>query len=87
MKFEHLLLFCLIMFIIAGCATFRTTLDEIKDDPTAFKEEAKGIAGPLAVVFPGIPYAACVGIGYAISFARRMYKNYKKKEAQVKTAT
>ncbi len=85
MKFEYLLIFVLALFIIAGCATLKETLSGIKDDPEAFKAEAKAVSDPVGVAFPGIPYAACVGIGYAVSFARRMYKNLKKKEAEVKT--
>ena len=85
MKLEHLLLFCLVLFLIAGCATFKETLGGIRDDPTAFKNEAIVIAEGTKMVFPGLPYAAVLGIGYALSFARRMYKDYKKKEAQVKT--
>ena len=84
MKFEYLLIFVLVLFIIAGCATFKETLGGIKDDSEAFKAEAKAVSDPIGTAFPGIPYAACVGIGYAISFARRMYKNFKKERDRSK---
>ena len=84
-NFSFLILVCLILFIFVGCAAFRATVDEIKDDPAAFKAEAKAISEPIGAAFPTIPYAACAGIGYGLSFLRRLYKNYKKKEAQAKT--
>ena len=86
-NFSFLILVCLVMFIFIGCAAFRATVEEIKDSPEAFKAEAKVITQGTQMAFPGIPYLACAGIGYGLSFLRKLYKNYKKKEATKKITT
>ena len=86
-NFSLLILVCLIMLIAVGCATFKATVDEIRSDPEAFKAEARAVSEPIGVAFPTLPFVACAGIGYGLSFLRRLYKNYKKQQAEVKTTS
>ena len=87
MRFDFgcLMIIFLALLFLTGCAAFLETFDEVKNSPEVLKSEAETVAAGTQMAFPGLPYIACLGIGYLISFARRMYKNYKKKEAEAKT--
>jgi hypothetical protein len=69
------------VFIFVGCAAFKATVDGVKENPEAFKTEAKFISTTAETALPGLPELAYLGIGYGMAFLRRWYKNLKRKEA------
>ena len=85
MRANFLIVICLLMLLVIGCAAFRTTVDDIKADPSAFKEEASLISTGAATAFPTAPALALLAAGYGIAFVRRWYVNLRKKEAKLST--
>lgn len=86
MKVLGVLTVCLLaILIVSGCAALRDTVSGIKDDPAAFQQEAAEITGALQVIGgPVMPVAlpALIGIGYGMAFLRRLYVNWRKREAE-----
>ena len=80
------LILLLVPILLSGCAAFKATTQEIREDPAAFQAEAAQVtAGLNTVAIPlGGPIGggAAVGIGYALCFLRRLYTNWRKEEAK-----
>ena len=68
-------------FLFIGCATLGETVRGITADPAGYVSEAADAANKVKDTVPELPYAVCVGIGYAAAFIRRWYKNIKKEQA------
>lgn len=86
MKLGYTIILCmLLVFVFAGCAAFKATVDGVRTNPEAFKVEAAPISTAARSALPGLPEAAYIGIGYATAFLRRLYRNMKKKETEAKT--
>ena len=80
MKIALLMVFCFLLLV--GCAAFRATIDEIKQDPDSFKQESGVISATANAIYPGLPPIAYGAIGYGLAFLRRWYKNRRIKQAK-----
>jgi len=69
-------------FLFIGCATLGETVRGITADPAGYVSEAADAANKVKDTVPELPYAVCVGIGYAAAFIRRWYKNFKIQQAK-----
>jgi len=72
----------IIAFLFIGCATLGETIKGITADPAGYASEATNTANNAKDTVPELPYAVCVGIGYAAAFLRRWYKNFKIDQAK-----
>lgn len=82
------LIIALLPLLISGCAAFKATTAEIREDPASFQAEAAQITtGVNAVAQPfGLPATVGVVLGYAMAFSRRLYVNWRKEEAKKREA-
>lgn len=78
-------LFIFIVFVLlCGCYAVKGALEDIREDPVGYKEEAEQIAVIVKPALPGaIPVGAAVAVGYALAFLRRVFVNLKKKEVEL----
>jgi len=77
------IIFLSVVFILlVGCATLGETIKGITADPAGYASEATNTANNAKDTVPELPYAVCVGIGYAAAFLRRWYKNFKIDQAK-----
>jgi len=83
MKLSFLIIICISLLVMVGCAATKATIADIKADPEGFKNEAQDITTGIGTAFPLLPTAAGVGIGYGIAFLRRLYVNLRKKKAEL----
>lgn len=72
----------LVFVLLAGCASLTETLKGIASDPIAFHNEAAESAADVKDAVPELPFMFAIGIGYAASFLRRLYKNRKIQKAK-----
>jgi len=75
----------LALVLLAGCASLGKTLKGIAEDPISFHNEAAQSASDVKDAVPELPFLFAVGIGYAASFLRRWYKNFKIEQAKKAT--
>lgn len=81
MRMSTLLVLVVALVFLAGCAAFKTTVKDIKNDPGTFVSEAGEVTTAVNNLSPVPTGAAGVAVGYVIAFLRRMYVNYKKEQA------
>ena len=81
MRVTAVIVLCLVVLMIIGCAAFQRTISDIKEDPAAFKAEAGEITAAIDTVSPVHTGLGGVAAGYLIAFLRKMYVNKKKEEA------
>ena len=69
------------LILIVGCVPLQETVKGIATNPKSFVAEALETSNNVNKAAPELPYAMCIGVGYAMSFLRRWYKNTKQKQS------